>query len=99
MAGDLMNLPESPNLVAGLRDSQPFNSLEAPIILGVAVVGLLVGCALYHMCYRKLCMSNQTGRIFYSRNRGPSTNELRTRGTMASEMFHTSQIEGESKPG
>ena len=79
---------------SSLRESQTFNSLEAPIILGVAVVGLLVGCALYHMCYRKLCTSDRHNRFFYSRNRGPSSAELRTRRSRVSEMFQQQQLEG-----
>lgn len=93
MTGGLMGFSERSDSSRDFRDSQTFNSLEAPIILGVAVVGLLVGCALYHMCYRKLCMSRHRGRIFYSRNRGPSTNELRTRRTMVSEILQQSHLE------
>ena len=78
-----------------LSNPKTFNTLEAPIILGVGVVGLLVGCALYHMCYRKLCMSRRPRGIFYSRNRGPSAAEIRTRRTMVSEIFQHDQLEGE----
>ena len=64
-----------------------FNTLEAPLILGVAVVGLLVGCALYHMCYQKVCQRNRNLRNF--RNRGLSTSEIRANSAAVSALFQT----------
>ena len=70
-------------------------NVESPIILGIAVVGLLVGCAMYHMCYKTI-RNRSNSTIFHFRNRGPSRAEIRATTSIFQHLY---QMSPNNEPG